>query len=104
MMIKIKHRSLSDNYPQSEVLWDILLCKTYYRKPQFCEHNMVAYKDLHNIVDRQLTIINRMAMAINNMDKQYTQTKKSGDWRTKKTAEPVDAADTAGIAREQIIG
>ena len=100
---KIKHRSLADKYPKSEVIWDILRGKTKYRKPQFCEHNMVAYKDLHNIVDRQLTIINRMAMAINNMEKKFTQTKQSVDWITKKTAEHVDAADKAVIARDQII-
>ena len=103
MMSKIKHRSLADKYPKSEVIWDILRGKTKYRKPQFCEHNMVAYKDLHNIVDRQLTIINRMAMAINNMERKFTQTKQSVDWITKKTAEHVDAADKAVISRDKII-
>ena len=100
---KIKHRSLADKYPKSEVIWDILRGKTKYRKPQFCEHNMVAYKDLHNIVDRQLTIINRMAMAIYNMEKKFTQNAKTVEYITKKASEHVDAADKAVISRDQII-
>ena len=85
------------------MIWDILRGKTRYRKPQFCEHNMVAYKDLHNIVDRQLTIINRMAMAINNMEKKFTQNAKTVEYITKTASEHVDAADKAVISRDQII-
>ena len=71
-MMKIKHKSLANKYPKSRVIYDVLSGGNKYRKPKFCEHNMVGYKDLSNVVDRQLIIINRLAKAVVSMEKKFS--------------------------------
>ena len=101
--MKIKHKSLANKYPKSRAIYDVLSGGNKYRKPKFCEHDMVGYKDLHNIVDRQLIIINRLAKAVVSMEKKFSQTKKSVEMITRNAAKHVDDADKAVIERDQII-
>ena len=101
--MKIKHKSLANKYPKSRAIYDVLSGGNSYRKPKFCEHAMVGYKDLSNIVDRQLIIINRLAKAVVSMEKKFSETKKSVMEITRNAAKHVDDADKAVIERDNII-
>ena len=103
-MMKIKHKSLANKYPKSKVIYDVLSGGNKYRKPKFCEHNMIGYKYLSNVVDRQLIIINRLAKAVVSMEKKFTETKKSVMEITRNAAKHIDDADKAVIERDKVIG